>query len=720
MNNKLTPERLFSEPALRLEQPSQYKISPCANYVSFLRANAQRSRQLDLWLLDRASQQERCLLNAAAVTDERDDDVTKLSPAERAERERRRQFTQGVTEYFWCPHANALVACIDGQAYYVSVDLSEITRLTDADKRQSAFTISSNGSYISYVRNGELYFRRLSPETAPETRVSFDATATVTNGLADFLAAEEMHRFNGHWWSPDESLLFFCKVDETPVAISNRTEVDARGSHTIEQRYPFAGATNPSVALWQYHVNSGEQQQIWQDSTEYAYLARVNAFSDGLYIQCQDRLQQTLTILYKDYAQPAWTSFFVERSATWVNLTDDLTEASNGRIIFTSEANGPRQAIVLSKQKEPKSLHGPSHINQVLAVDQLNLFVCGWDETPTENHLFALSLEGDKCEKLTKDKGWHDLIINPEHSVLLDRFTSDHTPLRVTLQPARGSDSGNSFDLFEEVIDAQHPYHPFIHSHVSSQFDYLPGPDKQPLHYRLTPPLNPTGKHPVIVYVYGGPGAQKVRREWSPLLLQLFAHHGFGVLELDNRGSTNRGRDFEAPIYRAMGSVEVDDQLLGIAMLKDVAWADLGNLGIFGHSYGGYMTLMSLCKAPNVFKAGVAVAPVSDWRLYDSHYTERYMGLPEENAEAYQQSSVIAHLAELSNPLLLMHGMADDNVLFSHSTLIMSELQKLGKTFDLMTYPGAKHSMQERHVSIHRFTTILEFFTRHLQAEINV
>ncbi|MEE2824903.1 MAG: prolyl oligopeptidase family serine peptidase, partial [Pseudomonadota bacterium] len=121
-----------------------------------------------------------------------------------------------------------------------------------------------------------------------------------------------------------------------------------------------------------------------------------------------------------------------------------------------------------------------------------------------------------------------------------------------------------------------------------------------------------------------------------------------------------------------------------------------------------------------VFKAGVAVAPVSDWRLYDSHYTERYMGLPEENAEAYQQSSVIAHLAELSNPLLLMHGMADDNVLFSHSTLIMSELQKLGKTFDLMTYPGAKHSMQERHVSIHRFTTILEFFTRHLQTGTNV
>ena len=164
-----------------------------------------------------------------------------------------------------------------------------------------------------------------------------------------------------------------------------------------------------------------------------------------------------------------------------------------------------------------------------------------------------------------------------------------------------------------------------------------------------------------------------------------------------------------------MGSVEVEDQLLGVELLKSVPWADIDNVGIFGHSYGGYMTLMSLCKAPGIFKAGAAVAPVSDWALYDSHYTERYMGLPQDNPEAYKQSGVIAHLENLASPLLLMHGMADDNVLFTHSTLIMSELQRLGKQFELMTYPGAKHSMQETHVSTHRFTTILNFFARHLK-----
>lgn len=720
MNNKLTPERLFSEPALRLEQPFQYKVSPCANYVSYLQANAQRSRQLDLWILNRATQEKSCLLNAAEVANELDEDITKLSSAERAERERRRQFTQGVTEYFWCPNALALVACIDGQAFLVPLDQSAPTRLTDADHRQSAFSISPKGSYLSYVRDGELYFRPLGPERAKENRVSFDANATLTNGLADFLAAEEMHRFKGHWWSPDESLLLFCKVDEASVEISNRIEVDANGSRNIEQRYPFAGAANPSVELWQYNVDSGEQQKIWQDSTDHAYLARVNAFSDGVYIQCQDRLQQTLTILRKGYTQQAWSSIFVESSTTWVNLTDDLLETTDGTIVFSTESNGPRQAIVLSNDNnQPRTLSGPMHINQVLGADQFNVYACGWDETPIENHLYAIPLAGDGYIKLTEASGWHDAIINVKESVLLDRFTSDSTPLKVTLQPLLGSTTDNSIELFEEQIDAAHPYHPFITSHTSSQFGELPGSNGQSLYYRLTPPLNPSGQHPVIVYVYGGPGAQKVRREWSPLLLQLFAHHGFGVLELDNRGSTNRGRDFEAPIYRAMGSIEVNDQLLGVEMLKEVAWADLENLGIFGHSYGGYMTLMSLCKAPNVFKAGVAVAPVSDWQLYDSHYTERYMGLPQDNPDAYEQSGVIAHLENLSSPLLLMHGMADDNVLFTHSTLIMSELQKLGKPFDLMTYPGAKHSMQEQHVSIHRFTTILNFFAQHLQIRTN-
>lgn len=718
MANTLTPERLFAEPALRLAQPSQFKISPCGNYVSFLQPNDTNTSILDLWIFDRTSEQRFCLLAAATLADEEKENISALSPTERAERERRRQFTQGITEYFWRPNTASVVACIDGQAFLADIEQSEPTLLTNRDKRQAAFSISPNGEFLSYVRNGDLYYLNLSDPNKAEHRTTDDASATLSNGAADFLAAEEMHRFKGHWWSNDESLLFFSKVDESKVEVSNRLEVDANGSRTIAQRYPYAGAINPTISLWQHDLATGKQQEIWRDNPEQAYLARVNATASGLYIQCQDRLQQTLVILHKSYTESQWHTFHAEHSTTWINLTDDFIELPNGGHGFTTESNGRRQVILINQQSAPKHLAGPTHINQLIGADGEHIYACGWQDAPIENHLFAIPLDGGGFVQITSEPGWHDFSLNALQGLFLDRFTSDKMPLRVQLNTI-GSESEAQV-LFDEQINSGHPYHPFAANHVACEFGSVVTCDQQDLHFRLTPPLSPVGKHPVIVYVYGGPGAQKVRKEWSPLLLQLFAHYGFGVLELDNRGSNNRGRDFEAPIYQAMGSVEVEDQLLGIELLKSVPWADIDNIGIFGHSYGGYMTLMSLCKAPGIFKAGAAVAPVSDWALYDSHYTERYMGLPQDNPEAYKQSGVIAHLDKLANPLLLMHGMADDNVLFTHSTLIMSELQKLGKQFELMTYPGAKHSMQEAHVSTHRFSTILNFFARHLKQGTNV
>jgi dipeptidyl-peptidase-4 len=217
-----------------------------------------------------------------------------------------------------------------------------------------------------------------------------------------------------------------------------------------------------------------------------------------------------------------------------------------------------------------------------------------------------------------------------------------------------------------------------------------------------------------VVHVYGGPGVQRVKNEWAPLTVQLFAQNGIGVLELDNRGSSNRGRSFEAPIFRQMGEAEVHDQLIGAQFAQSLDWVDSERIGVFGHSYGGYMTLMCLAKAPEVFKAGVSVAPVTDWRLYDTHYTERYLSTPDDNPEGYLSSSVFPYLDALQGKLLIIHGMADDNVLFTNATKLFKALQQRNIAFEMMTYPGAKHGLQERDVSIHRFTLILDFFQRNL------
>ena len=231
----------------------------------------------------------------------------------------------------------------------------------------------------------------------------------------------------------------------------------------------------------------------------------------------------------------------------------------------------------------------------------------------------------------------------------------------------------------------------------------------------MRPKLDGDRRFPVIVTVYGGPGVQRVTNEWVPPWNHYMASRGYGLLQLDNRGSTNRGVAFEAPIYHAMGSVEVADQLTGVNFLKSLDWVDTDRLGVFGHSYGGYMTLMLLMKAPGVFRCGVSVAPVTDWRLYDTHYTERYLGDPASNPEVYEQSSVFPWTGKLRDRLLMIHGMADDNVLYTHSTRLYSVLQDAGVQFEMMAYPGAKHGIAGRQTNIHRYTLMDRFFDQYLK-----
>jgi dipeptidyl-peptidase-4 len=235
------------------------------------------------------------------------------------------------------------------------------------------------------------------------------------------------------------------------------------------------------------------------------------------------------------------------------------------------------------------------------------------------------------------------------------------------------------------------------------------------MHYKLLKPRNlEAGKrYPVLVDVYGGPGAQRVTNSWGSLFHQYLVQHGYVVFALDNRGSGMRGERFETALGLRMGEIEVQDQVRGVEFLRGLPFVDAKRIGMFGWSYGGYMTLMCLMKAPDAFAAGVAGAPVTDWALYDTHYTERYLSTPGSNAEGYRLGNVLQYADRLSRPLLLVHGMADDNVLFAHSTALMKKLQDLQKPFDLMTYPGGKHGLMRQNVTgLHATSNIVRFFDR--------
>jgi dipeptidyl-peptidase-4 len=349
----------------------------------------------------------------------------------------------------------------------------------------------------------------------------------------------------------------------------------------------------------------------------------------------------------------------------------------------------------------------------------------GRKDTPLENHLYVAPLGGGDITRLTEVGYWHQVETSRDYSHFVDRYSSAWPSLtapavRLLKLPASGdaSDATKAQEIFSNRLDdLSHPIHPYRDSLGQVTFGTLTAGDGATLHYRLIQPANltPGLRCPVIVTVYGGPGVQRVTNEWIPPWHHYMASRGYVLFQLDNRGSANRGRTFEAPIHMALGTAEVDDQLLGVEFLSTLPFTDPARIGVFGHSYGGYMTLMLMAKAPDKFRAGISVAPVSDWLLYDTHYTERFLGMPDANAEGYHQSSVFPFLNTIAGELLLIHGMADDNVLFTHSTRLYKALQEANIPFEMMNYPGAKHGISGRRTNIHRYGTMDRFLDRHLK-----
>ena len=725
---KLTVERLFSDPPLFGRLPQNPLFTPDGQYVAYLRVAPGDRERLELWRVDLGHGMHECWVDDARLARVRAtaDAATSAAPtaAEQAERERRRQFSHGITAYSFSPDGKHLLLPVDGTAFLMQLPSGDLRAITPPGTRQTDIRFSTDSNNVSYVREGNLY--RYDLQRDQELPLTADGMGYVSNGIADFIAQEEMHRFEGYWWSPDGRWLAFTRVDESVVSETLRHEIQADTVTVVPQRYPFAGAANADVRLLVLHIDTGRIREIPYHVEDDDYLARVGWLDDRLAVQRQSRDQRTLELYAFDPDTGDGQRLVEESSPTWINLHDNLTALPRAadapgdaglRFLWTSERSG-HSHLYLSENGSLRPLtSGGGRINRVLWADDQRALVSGWLDTPTEQHLYEIMLAGNTApRRLSLQPGWHEPVINSDGSQALLRSTSLTGPGRLEVLAVASDHTTQPLVLADDAVDDQHPYFPFKGAHVTPQLGMLTAEDGQTLHYRLTRPAGglPAGGAPVIVYVYGGPGVQRVRNEWPPLLLQLLCQHGYGVLELDNRGSGNRDRSFEAPIHLRLGAAEVRDQVAGVRFLSSLPWVNASRIGVFGHSYGGYMTLMCLLQQPELFKAGVAVAPVSDWRLYDTHYTERYLATPQTNAAGYAASSVLDYVDGLRGKLLIIHGMADDNVLFTHATKLFRALQAQLLPFEMMTYPGAKHGLQERDVSIHRFNLLLDFFGRNL------
>lgn len=706
----LTFERVFASPSLNGSSPRQAKLSPDGRYLTLLRNREDDSQRYDLWGFDRESGEWKMLVDSEALGSGRE-----ISEDEKMQRERLRVGNlKGIITYQWASDGQSVLVPLDGDLYLASLG-GNVTRLTDTEESELNPTLSPRAGYISFVRDRRLWVGEIGSEPVPITPRE---GPEIRWGEAEFVAQEEMNRLTGFWWSPDESRLVVQRTDESPVGIVTRAAIGATGTSVFQQRYPAAGTDNAVVELYVMDPDGQNRVRVDLGDNTDIYVARVDWAPDGstIYVQRQNREQTVLDMLRVDPATGESEIWFTENAARedyWINLSNDYRFLRDGSLIWWSERDGFGHLYSFNDGVWTQLTQGEWVVTRLAGVDEEagRVYFEGNADGVLERHVYALDLsQPGKWERLTESGYVHSSVMDRAAQTLLVTRSSPSQPPQTYLADT----SGRRIAWVEEnALDADHPYAPYLASHVEPEFGTISAEDGTPLHYMmLKPEMEPGKRYPVFIYHYGGPGPQIVDRAWEGALAQAVVDKGYIWFALDNRGSANRGVEFEQPIYRAMGGVEVRDQAQGAKFLKSLDFVDPDKIAIYGWSYGGYMTLKRLQAEPGTYAAGISGAPVTKWELYDTHYTERYMGDPRKVPEAYTAANAMADAAMISDPLLLIHGMADDNVVFEHSSQLIAELQGNNRPFEMMLYPGQTHRVAGEEISPHLWNTIFAFLER--------
>lgn len=714
---QLELERLFADPALSGTTPRALTMAPDGSRVTYLKGKPEDANRLDLWQYHIKDGKHSLLVDADSLIS----GAEVLSDEEKARRERLRLFASGIISYSWSKNSDALLFPLNGDLYYYELAGKKAKKLTHTSEFETDATISPNGRYIAFIRAQNLFVLEIA--TGKETQLTFDGSGEIKNGMAEFVAQEEMGRMTGYWWAPDDSKIAFTRTDESGVAEVVRNEIYADEIKLFNQRYPYTGTANAKIQLGVVNLADAKVQWIPLGDNEDIYLPRVQWSKNSQYLsyQWQSRNQQKLELRLVDLSANQQRVLLTESSNTWLNLHDDLHFLNNEQgFIWASERSGYKHLYYydFSGKLLRQLTAGAWVVDELEAVNEAKglVFFTGRKDTPLERHLYQVSLKDGQVQRLTEPGFDHALVVAKDGSSFIDNFSNVSTPNKVAL---RAIDGKLLTWLEQNALDDQHPLAPYHSTLNAPRFGTLTAEDGQTLHYRIFEPavIEAGKKYPVIVSVYGGPHAQRVNNSFSPrdLYLHYLVQQGYLVFQLDNRGSYNRGKAFEDPIYKKLGEVELQDQIRGVEYLRSLPYVAADKVAIYGHSYGGYMAIMAMFKAADYFAAGVSGAPVTDWALYDTHYTERYLGHPADNAQGYTDSAVFPYIDGLKGDLLIYHGMADDNVLFTHSTKLYKQLQDKGLLFDMLNYPGSKHSMFGQPVQTHLHKSITQFFDRHLK-----
>jgi len=592
----------------------------------------------------------------------------------------------------WSADGKALVAAAGGDVFLIHTETGKWDQLTKTAAVEIDPKLSPDGSRVAFRRGWDLYC--LEVHGKKETRLTAGGSATLRNGALDWVYPEEIGLTTAFWWSPDSRSLAYVQFDTSREPMYPHE--DLRGLRAVfePEPYPQAGENNASVRLGVVQASGGKTRWLEAgDTRETQLMARAGWMPNGrsVYVVRTNRVQNRLEALAIDTESGKASTIFRESDRYWINLRGDPVFLRDGkRFLWTSERDGHRHLYLYSNDgKDAKQLtRGDWEVTGIAGVDEGGgrVFYTSSEGSHLERRLWVVGLDGQNQRAVTDEPGTHAISMAPGTAHFLDTYSNLTTPPRTVLRSADGRELG----IYREADRSQEEY-----DILPTEIVQFRGADGTRLAGRL---IKPAGfqsgvKYPVIVSVYGGPDvALPVRNAWYGVNLdQALAHRGYVIWEAENRGGSGRGHAFETPVFHQLGAIELADQVAGVKYLLSLGFADPRRVGIRGWSYGGFMTVNALLNAPDVFHAGFAGAPVTNWLNYDTIYTERYMGIPDENRDGYESTALAQYAAQLRGKLMLVHNLEDDNVLFQNTLQLIDGLQSAGKQFELMVYPQKTH-----------------------------
>jgi len=617
--------------------------------------------------------------------------------------------------FAWSEGGKEILISSAGDLFLLHLENGKWDQLTATAEAERDAKLSPDGRYVSFRREHDLYSLEIA--TGKTARLTSDGSETLLNGELDWVYPEELEIGTAHWWSPDGKQIAYLQLDVGREPVYPQADLLSLRARLEPERYPKAGDPNADVRLGIVSASGGLTRWMDLGETRDNLLARVAWLPDGQAVAAErlNRIQNRLDLLIANAATGAARVALHEEDPYWINVNDDLHFLKDGkRFLWGSERDGFHHLYLYSTGGKllQQLTSGEWVVDTVAGLDEAKgeVYFTSTEQSPLERQLYGVGLDGAGRRRLSTEPGTHVISMSPDCGLYLDTASNLASPPRRTIHRYDGAETA----VFRDADRT-----------LSSEFQILPTeihkvktPDGALLYARLIKPsgFTPGKKYPVIVFIYGGPRVgQSVLDTWPETHWdQVLAHRGFVVWQLDNRGTWGRGHVFESVIFHNLGAHELEDQKEGIRYLQSLGFADTSRMGIYGWSYGGYMTLYAITHAPGLFRAGIAGAPVTHWRNYDTIYTERYMALPEHNASGYESASALTHAADLRDKLLIIHNLEDDNVHFQNTVQFVDALERAGRPFQLMLYPQKEHGVSGA-LRKHLYETMLEFFEKNVK-----